>query len=209
MILKSVHRRGREGGPLFLVNWWWVWRQNTDFTPPCPVFFLPLIHSSRSFFTHLSLNCPICARRGRKTQPSPYPQIGWAGPAETTVTCNRLCLCWRKSVRMNTVVVKRAGPEFQYRLCCLLAAWPWAMYLASLCLSFIFYTIKTTYLLGLLRGLTRLLRVKYSEQCLAHSRHLINVSQQNTHTGWGTQWEERWTWVEVAKEGFMEEGYLI
>lgn len=81
MILKSVHRRGREGGPLFPVNWWWVWRQNTDFTPPCPMFFPPLIHSSRSFFTHPTLTeLPHLCQVGQKGSAVPLPtdRLGWA-----------------------------------------------------------------------------------------------------------------------------------
>ena len=111
VILKE-HSQKREGGPLF---WGWGlggWHRNTGFTPLCPVFFLPLIHSSRNFFTHRTLiELPHVCQACIKDQPSPYPQVGWAGAAETTVTCNGLNLYWRKSVKTNTVVAKRSGPE--------------------------------------------------------------------------------------------------
>ena len=57
---------------------------------------LSFIHPGVSSLIQLSLNCPICARWGKKNQPSPYPQTGWAGPAETRATCNRPRLCWRR-----------------------------------------------------------------------------------------------------------------
>ena len=67
---------------MFPVNWWWVWHQNTDFTPPCPVFLPPLIHSSRSFFTHPTLTeLPYLCQVGQKESAVPLPtdRLGWAG----------------------------------------------------------------------------------------------------------------------------------
>lgn len=87
---------------LLQVPWWWGWHWSMGFPPLCPVFFLPLIHLSRSLFTQQTfVELPSLGQAWTKNQPAPDPLVGWAGATETTVIPDRLDLCWRKSEGEN------------------------------------------------------------------------------------------------------------